>query len=183
MGSGLWFLLRPVPQVPQVELPEGTPIVAEKLDFVMRGRLDRIYIYGEGSVVYVQDIDMRLSGPENPPTRIWRTGRLQADQFKQIIELFRSSEFAALEMNYQFPGKPIEGGGFTTGDMSCALSIVYGDLNKSVIASGYLTPDNGATYPDMPYPINELYAKLTELVLNQTKEVARERVPEGDGPW
>jgi hypothetical protein len=180
VGSGLWFLLRPIPQV---ELPEGTPVAAEKLDFVMRGRFDRIYIYGDGSVVYIQDINMRLLGPENPPTRIWRIGRLQADQFSQIIELFGSGQFAALEKNYQFPGKPIEGGGFTSGDMSCTLSIVYGVLNKSVTASNYLTPDHGATYPDMPYPINELYAKLTEFALNQTTEVARERIPEGGNLW
>jgi hypothetical protein len=37
-ASGLWFLLRPVPQV---ELPQGTPVAAEKLDFVMRGRFER----------------------------------------------------------------------------------------------------------------------------------------------
>jgi hypothetical protein len=181
LGSGLWFLTRP--QVLQIELPEGTPIAAEKLDFVMRGRFDRIYLYGDGSLVYIQYINMRLSGPENPPTRIWRTGRLQEGQFSQIIELFRSSQFAALEQNYRFPGKPIERGGFTFGDMICTLSIAYGDLNKSVTASGYLTPDHGITYPDMPYPINELYAKLTDLVLNQTREVVRERVPEGGGPW
>jgi hypothetical protein len=180
IGGGLRFLLRPVPQV---ELPEGTPIAAEKLDFVMRGRFDRLYIYEDGSVVHVQDTNIRLSGPGNPPTRIWGTGRLQADQFSQIIELFQSSQFAALEKNYQFPDKPIEGGGFTAGDMSCTLSIVYGDLNKPVTASGYLTVDQGATYPDMPYPINELYAKLNDFMVNQTQEVAREHIPEGGGLW
>ena len=181
VGIAAWALAQPSPS--PVTLPEGTPIMEERLDFVMRGRFDRLYLYEDGSVVHVQYINMRLSGPDNPPTRIWRTGRVQADQFNQIIELFRSSQFAALEKNYQFPGKPIEGGGFTAGDVSCTLSIAYGDLSKSVTASGYLTPDHDATYPDMPYPINELYAKLTDLVSSQTKEVAREGVPEGDGPW
>ncbi len=163
-------------------IPEDTPVIFEKLDFVMRGRFDRLYIYEDGSVIHTQEINLRMPGPYNPPTRIWRTGHLTDEELVRIIDLFRMGSFAALENYYQFPGepmKPIAGvpsGGFTMGDMSITISVDYEYLNKTVSAFGYLTPDHGETYPDMPAPLNELYVELKDITNNRTTEVARERI-------
>ncbi len=62
------------------------------------------------------------------------------------------------------------------GDMSYTVSIDYGNLHKIATAFGYLTPDHGLTYPDMPYPLNELYKKLKDIAENQTEEVYRESI-------
>jgi hypothetical protein len=190
IGSATWALVQSSPS--PVTLPEGTyfttdpamipvipedtPVIFEKLDFVMRGRFDRLYIYKDGSVIHTQEINLRMPGPYNPPTRIWRTGHLTDEELMRIIDLFRTGSFAAPENHYQFSGEPIGGGGFTMGDMSFTVSIVYEDMNKTVTAVGYLTPDHGETYPDMPTPLNELYVELKDITINWTTEVARERI-------
>ncbi len=64
---------------------------------------------------------------------------------------------------------------WVTGVSHSLLSINYEDLQKTVTAFGYLTPDRGETYPDMPPPLGELYVRLRDIAL-RTEEVARENM-------
>ncbi len=64
---------------------------------------------------------------------------------------------------------------WVTGVSHSLFSINYEDLQKTVTAFGYLTPDRGETYPDMPSPLNEIYERLKSTALT-TKEVARENI-------
>ena len=107
---------------------------------------------------------------------MWKTGQLQAEELNSLIYFFRSSHFEELSEYYQFPGEEIEGGGFKMGDMDYAVSINYGELHKKATAFGYQTPDHGMTYPDMPYPLNEIYKRLKDIADNRTEEVARETI-------
>jgi len=59
--------------------------------------------------------------------------------------------------------------------MSCTIYVDCGDLRKRVSASGYLTPDHGMTYPDMPSPLNEIYGRL-RVISQVTEEVYRENI-------
>lgn len=59
--------------------------------------------------------------------------------------------------------------------MSFTISVNSENLNKTVTAFGYLTPDNGETYPDMPPPLNEIYGRLRVLAI-PTEEVYRESI-------
>ena len=165
----------PSPVPPEIKMPEGAPVIAEKLDYIMRGEFSYLYIYGDGSIVYIEEKGLRLPSPGHPPTRTWKIGQLQEEELNKLISLFKSSQFEKLDKYYQFAGKPIEGGGFTMGDMGFTVSFDYENLNKTVTAFGYLTPDHGDTYPDMPSPLNEIYEKLRNIALG-TKEVARENI-------
>ena len=179
VGGGLWLLYNPVPVI---EIPEGEPVIAMNLDFVMRGESSKLYLYDDGGVLYVEEKNLRMPTREYPPTRVWGKGQIQAEELSSLIRLFQTGEFAELDKYYQFSGKPmepIEGvptGGFTMGDGSFTFSINYGDLQKTVTAFGYLTPDHGITYPDMPYPLNEIYKKLKQIIENSTKEVYSEPI-------
>ena len=75
-----------------------------------------------------------------------------------------------LDEYYQFPGKPNEGGGFSMGDMRFTISVNSDNLSKTVTAFGYLTPDDGKTYPDMPSPLGAIYGRLRVLAM-VTEEV------------
>ncbi len=48
VGGGSWGLLT---SPPKIEIPEGTPVVAMELDFVMRGQFDKLYLYDNGAVL------------------------------------------------------------------------------------------------------------------------------------
>lgn len=142
----------------------------------MRGEFNFLYVYEDGSIIYIEEKGLRMPTQEHPPERVWRTGKLQDEELNSLINFFRSSHFDKLDEYYQFPGKPIEGGGFSMGDMRYTVSIDYGNLHKIATAFGYLTPDHGLTYPAMPYPLNEIYKKLKDIAENQTEEVYRESI-------
>jgi hypothetical protein len=184
IGVGVWLLFSYGSQtttkteVQTVSLPEGSPIVYEKLGYIMRGEFNYLYIYEDGSILYIEEKGLRMPSPEYPPTRTWKTGKLTSEQIDSLLAYLENSGLDKLNENYTFPGKPIEGGpagGFTTGDMGFTIIVNHQDLNKSVTAFGYLTPDHGETYPDMPSPLNEIYGKL-RVIAQATEEVYQENI-------
>jgi len=182
LGSGLWLLLgqTPTPQTIRLSLPEGNPIIFEKLEFIMRGQFDYLYIYDDGSVLYIEEAGLRMPTPGHPATRTWKTGKLTPEDLNSLLAYLETSGLDKLtEPYYQFAGKPIEGGpagSFTTGDMGFNLTVSFDNLSKQVTAYGYLTPDHDETYPDMPSPLNDIYVKL-RAIASATTEVAKENIP------
>jgi hypothetical protein len=142
----------------------------------MRGEFNFLSIYGDGKIIYIEEKGLRMPSPEHPPTRNWKTGQLQEEELDSLLEFIKNSGFEELEDGYKFPGKPIEGGGFSMGDMNYTVSINYADLHKTVGALGYLTSDQGLTYPDMPYPLNDVYQRLKQIAEKQTQVVASETI-------
>jgi hypothetical protein len=157
-------------------LPESPPIIVEQLDYVLgTGRSDRLYIYEDGNIIFMQDINTRppTPRPPTPPappgTRIWRIGQLVDGELEQIIGLFKLAEFAAIDDIFRIAGKP-------PGNIMLTVSINHQGLNKSVNAPIYLNQDGSENYSDMPYPLNDIYVLLKNVVSDRTVEVARERI-------
>ncbi|MDD5703421.1 MAG: hypothetical protein PHU23_15410 [Dehalococcoidales bacterium] len=174
-----WELLNPPIGI---EIPKDAPVIATQLDFVMRGEFDKLYLYSDGTVVYVEEKNLRMPIPENPPVRIWSQGQIDSQELNGILSLFQTSEFAKLDDYYQFPGKPMDpipgmpAGGFTMGDGRFTFFVKHEDGQKVVTAFGYLTPDKGLTYLDMPYPLDEIYKRLRAVIDNKIQEVYREPI-------
>lgn len=170
-GCGLRFN-----SAPKIAIPEGTPVIAANALYEMRGESNSLSIYEDGSIIYIEEENLRMPTRENSPTRTWKRGKLQPEELSGLLEFIKNSGFEELDKYYQFPGKPTEGGGFTMGDMKYTVTIDYRNLHKTVTAFGYLTYDHDLTYPDMPYPLNETYKRLKQIADNQTEEVARESI-------
>jgi len=161
-----------------VSIPEGNPVIFERRDYVMRGQFSFLYVYEDGSILFIEEEGLRMATSQNPAIRTWKTGKLQSQGLDSLMKLFTGSGFKKLDEYYKFPGEPIKGGpagGFRMGDMGFTVSINYGSLSKTVTAIGYLTPDGGETYPDMPSPLNKIYVQLQAATL-QTNEVAAENI-------
>ncbi len=165
-GVGLLFI-SPL----TIDIPEGEPVITMSNSYRIIGRGPaRLRIYEDGALIYYEE-----EGIPPDSTRTWRTGQLQQEELDSLLAFFQDSHFESLGEIYQFPGEQISGA-TKTGGMSCAISINYGDLDKTVHADWYLTPDGGITYPDMPYPLNEIYRMLKQIAENSTREVAREPI-------
>ena len=182
IGGGILFILNPFQRnispasVQHIEIPEGTPLVTEELNYLMRGENDSLSIYADGSVVYIEEKGLRMPTPGHPPTRTWKTGKLTPEVLNSLTDYLNNCGFEKLNELYQFPGKPIEGGTgvvITSGDGSFKFMMNSDRIQKIVTASGYLTPDHDETYPDMPSPLNEIYRRLRIIALS-TQEVGRE---------
>jgi len=172
IGGGIWMLLQ---SPPEIVIPEGNPVIYEQRDYVMRGEFSYLYLYDDGSIIYVGEKGLRIRSPQNPPTRTWRTGKLSLKEMESLVAYFENSGLNELDEYYQFPGEPNESGGFRMGDMKFTITIASDNLNKTVSAYGYLTPDNGETYPDMPSPLNDIYRRL-RTVSDMTEEVYQEDI-------
>ena len=168
LGSGLWFLLNPVPQI---SAPEGTPVITMDITHTMGGTRNQLLIYEEGTIIYREDTGLR---PGQERTRIWSTGKLHKEELADLLEFINDSGFEALNYHYEFPGIPVPTENFSdaikSGDLQCTISVDNKDLQKAVSAASYLSPDDGMTYPDMPYPLNEIYRRLKDIAENQTEE-------------
>jgi len=182
IGGGLWLLFHANAQViPEKTpysylIPDSTPLISANMSHVMREEFNFLSIYGDGSVVYIEEKGLRMPSPENPPTRTWKTGQLQQDELNSLLGFVSSSGFGDLEDRYKFPGVGNLDTGLRIGDMHWVISVNWGGLHKTVLAGSYLTPDHGLTYPDMPYPLNEIYKKLKQIANNQTQVVASETI-------
>jgi hypothetical protein len=171
IGGGVWMLVK---APPEIDVPEGNPVLTANSDYLLGGKANSLYIYSDGSVLYVEEKNLRLSTRQAPPTRIWKTGQIQTEELNKLLEFIKESGFEKLESSYQFRGET-SNGGFIHGDMKFTITVNSDNLSKTVTAFGYLPPDNGETYPDMPYPLNEMYEWLRAIAL-KTEEVARERI-------
>ena len=172
LGGGLWLLLNPAPRI---NVPESTPVIVMDILFSMRGEASQLAIYEDGTVIYHEDKGLRPPPPpEHPPTRTWKTGLLQEEELNNLIDFFKNSKFDELDTYYQYPD-PSSGGGVTS-DMYCTISISSGNFSNTVKTFGYFPPDSGQPYPDMPYPLNEIYKKLKDITEDRTEEVYHESI-------
>jgi hypothetical protein len=169
IGVGTWLLAK---SPPDIYIPEGNPVVYEELEYIMRGEFKYLYIYKDGSIIYIEEKGLRPPGGH--PTRTWSTGNLTQEQLDGLLSYLENSGLDKLNDSYNFPGKP-EGGGITQGDMSFTIIFNSENLSKKVTAFGYLTPDKDETYPDMPSPLNDIYMKLRAIAMT-TKEVYQENI-------
>jgi hypothetical protein len=174
LGSGLWFLLNPAPRI---SVPESTPVIAMDITHTMGGTRSQLLIYEEGTIIYREDTGLR---PGQERTRTWSEGKLQKEELADLLGFINDSGFEALNYHYEFPGIPAPTENFPdaikSGDLQCTISIDNTDLQKAVSAASYLSPDEGMSYPDMPYPLDEIYRRLKDIAENQTEEVYHESI-------
>jgi len=171
IGGGL--LLRHF-LIPEVKLPDGSPIIVEERSLLLGGEASRLYIYENGQVVYIEEKNLRQSVSKHPPTRVWKTGEINEDELESLIDIFEDSHYRELNNYYQTRGKPHDRG-FIHGDMRYTVSIVYEDLAKEVTTFGYPSFDHYMTLPDMPYPLSIIYTRLRDIT-SKTTIVAQERI-------
>jgi hypothetical protein len=174
LGGGIVFLFHPPMHLvkasgsPQtIYIPAGPPVVAEELLYMMRGEKDTLSIYADGSVIFMGEKGLRIPTPDHPAIRTWQIGKLTAEELKSLVDFIDNSGFKELKESYSDAG--------SMGDGIFKFSINSTGIQKTVTADGYTTPDHDETYPDMPYPLNEIYTKLRVIALS-TKEVARENI-------
>ena len=137
----------------------GPTIISMNIAHLMQGQFSHLAIYEDGYVIRNEERGLRMPAPENPPTRSWYTGQLEEEELTSLIVFFRNSGFMDMNETYVFAGKPLDNGAIGYSDDDVTIIISYGDLQKTVAASGYLT------YADMPSPLNEIYDRLWGVAL------------------
>lgn len=160
VGGGIWMLAK---SPPEIDIPEGNPVIYEEIGYMMRGQFSYLYFYEDGSILFIEEKGLRPAGGH--PTRTWSTSKFTQQQLDNLLAYLENCGLDELDEHYEF----------RTSDMFFTISVNSDNLSKKVMASGYITPDNGETYPDMPSPLNEIYGRL-RAISQATKEVYREDI-------
>jgi hypothetical protein len=166
LGTGVGLMVN---RSPTLKIPEATPVISVEANWIMGGQKERIFIYEDGSVICVEDTGLRVPSPGHPPKRTWKQGTISEQECDELSNLTTGSDFSKLEPFYVYKGNP-------SSDLMLTVQIYDGSLYKVIQADCYLSPDQKLTYPDMPYPLNDIYKQLHSIALNETGVVARETI-------
>ena len=159
--AGLWFILNPSVVV---KIPEVEPVIAMENTFTMAGIRNKLFIYRDGTVIYVEEEGLRPGGTRN---RTWSKGRIDKQELDTIITFIRDSGFAGLENSYYRQESP-------ESDLHHTITVSYQGIYKTVTTSGYFPPDSSQPYEKLPSPLDEIYIKLMDIAINRTKGVYQE---------
>jgi hypothetical protein len=174
LGTGFYFLLENHHR--EISLEEN-PIITANARYDFGGKSFTLYIYENRHVIYIKEINLRLDLPGLQPTRIWEKGNIQQEEMDSLLFLFNTKEFKGLDERNKFVGLRLENGQLGFSDMYYTLTIKYRDINRTVQADRYLPSTKyEEAYPDMPYPLNEIYVILKQVTDNRTTEVYRELI-------
>ncbi len=151
---------------PQLYTLQSDQVIADRLYDIKKGEFTYLAIYEDGSLWAIQ---MKgLNGPVSQHLRIEKTGKLDKGESDSLLEFFETSGFDKLNKNNQPAISPI-GGNTTLSDVHYSVSVRLGSSYRYVMANNYVSPDGGKTYPDMPYPLNEIYVRLKAIANSKTK--------------
>jgi hypothetical protein len=152
-----------------LKIPEKPPVISAEAYWHMAGEKERIFVYEDRSVICIEDTGLRVPTPGHPAKRIWRQGTISEKEFTELSDLVTGSEYSKLEPFYVYKGNP-------SSDLMLTVQIYDGSLYKVIQADCYLSPDQKLTYPDMPYPLNDIYKRLHNIALNETIVVVKETI-------
>ena len=155
-------------------IPDQEPVVSMDLSWVMGGRNDGLWIYKDGSVLYIKQWGMRMSTPDHPPMKAWRVGQIGIEDVQYLLDFLDSVGFNDLEEYTQAPDPGAKSG--VTSDLYATISAHNSDMDNSVTAFGFFTPATDNSYKKLPYPLNEIYTKLMRIAEEETKEIYREEM-------
>lgn len=173
LGMGTWLLIG---SKSELKIPESASAVYMKVTHRGASVHNYLYVYEDGSVIDIEEIDTRPDlGRQG--TRVWRRGKIELEDFTDLIKLFKNND-GLLAENYQFPGYASTDNRTFTGDMDVFLSVNCQGVSRTVTATDYLSPYSDyytGSYAGMPVPLDGICEKLNKIAI-ETKEVTRENI-------
>jgi len=159
---------------PEIYTPQSDWVISQRLYDIKNGEFRYLCIYEDGSLTAIQMEGLR--GPVEQHMIIRKTGEFSKKELSNLIELFEEGGFFELGSSYKFQGPPDENSESGLDGVHYSVSAHLEHRGKTVRVSNCFSPDGGETYPDMPYPLNEIYKRLKNIANNKTDEVTRESI-------
>jgi len=152
---------------PELYTPQSDQVITDRLYDIDKGEFRYLSIYQDGNLTAIEMED--LLGPVDQHVRILKTGKLSEEELNSLIKFFENSGFKEMDKTNEFSSSP-------GSDVHYSVSARLGSSYRYIRASNYPSPDGGKTYPDMPYPLDEIYKMLKDIADNKTNEVTRKSI-------
>ncbi len=182
MGIGIWQVTSPKNPV---TIPESEPIVQMDVSFPEGGTLSQLSIYEDGTVIHIEDsAAVAALKPGDAFTRTWRTGKAKTGDIDYLFSYLESVDFNDIETTYiseSLSERVLAETADNVTEISLEtdnyirISADNGPVDNVVAAFGYLQPGTGAI-SELPYPLNNIYAELAEIIENSTEKVLTEEL-------
>jgi hypothetical protein len=151
------------------KLPEKPPVISAEAYWHMAGEKEQVFIYEDRSVICIEDTGLRVPSSDRPAKRTWKQGTINEQEWAELSDLATGDNFSKLESSYSYEGNPYS-------DLWFTVEVRDGSIYKSVRVDSYLSPDQRVTYPDMPHPVDDIYARLHNIAQHETKMIAEETI-------
>jgi len=148
-------------------LPAEGPIIEMQTKTMLAGVARHLTISADGSIVYIEERGLRHLKPGDEPIRITKTGQLQEDELKRLLELVDACPFDA-EGNCNARTELIKT------DATSELSIHCQGKTRAIVADyqplfHLFFPDT-PELSDVPESVRKLYQELRHIIDNRTTE-------------
>ena len=168
VGLGL-FLARPSGFTP----PNSQPVVYARELYTMQGIDNALYLYEDGTVVYITETGLRVPTADHPAIRTWYKAALTPTELADLIGYFREIDFNSLTIPPLWDGTGEHPTPFS--DLMYTVSVSSGELQRELTVSEYFPPTRTDQTAIMPAPLDEVYTRLAAIAAGAT-EVRTEKV-------
>ncbi len=170
IGVGLGLLLtRPA----GIKVPDGQPVVYAHELYTMQGIDNSLYLYEDGSVLYITLTGLRVPTADNPAVRTWYQSTMPASEVADLLGYFREIDFNNLTIAPLWDGTGEHPTPFS--DLNYTVSVSSGDLQRTLLVSEYFPPTRTDQTAIMPAPLDEVYTRLSGIAAGAV-EVRTEKV-------
>ncbi|MBN2240933.1 MAG: hypothetical protein JW712_14280 [Dehalococcoidales bacterium] len=163
-----------------MDIPKDNPVIYVNAVEETRGTRNQIEIFQDGTIVYLKENGLETASPDYPGTRVWGKGKITGAEMDRLKASINATAFENLKEWYHYqPSVSTDNSPERIGDLELTIHLNCEGICKTVVAAGYTTPDNGLTYPNMPYPLNDIFYEVKYFGEIKTEEVYREVVISG----
>jgi hypothetical protein len=164
IGVGLGLLLtRPSGFTP----PGGQPVLYAQELYTMQGIDNSLYLYEDGTVVYITETGLRVPTADHPAIRTWYKAALTPTELADLLGYFREIDFNALEIPPFWNGQgehPVP-----SSDLMYTVSVSSGDLQRTLLVQEYFPPTRTDQTAIMPAPMDSVYSRLAAITAGTTE--------------
>ena len=158
IGVGVGLLVtRPAGFTP----PSNQPVLYADELYTMQGTNNALYLYKDGTVLYITETGLRGATADNPAIRTWYKAALSPAEITDLLGYLREIDFNNLTIPPLWDGN----GEHTTpfSDLSYTVSVSSGDLQQTLTISEYSPPTRTDQSAIMPSPMDEVYTRLAAI--------------------
>lgn len=158
IGVGVGLLVtRPAGFTP----PDGQPVIYTDELYTMQGIDNALYLYEDGTVLYITETGLRFPTADHPAVRTWFKATLSPAEITDLLGYFREIDFNNLTIAPLWNGTGEHPTPFS--DLMYTVSVSGGDLQQTLTISEYFPPTRTDQSAIMPSPMDEVYTRLAAI--------------------
>ena len=161
--------------VDEFTTPAGQPVIYTRELYTMQGIENSLYVYEDGTVLYVTETGLRFPSADHPAVRTWYRADLTTAELTGLLDYFREINFDTLRIPpfWDGTGDPR----VPMSDLMYTVAVSSGNVQRELTVSEYFPPTRTDQTAIMPAPMDAVYNRLAAIAAGatefRTEEISR----------